>query len=134
MSDQTVLRILRDTRVWAVVGLSGNRARAAWGVAQWLQAHGKRVVPVHPRAETVHGETGYADLGAVPFPVDVVDVFVRSSLAGAVCDSAVSMGARAVWMQLGVADDSGFDRVTAAGLLAVQDDCPRIAGPRIGWP
>ena len=77
-----ILTELGDT--WAVVGLSSNRGRAAYGVAQVLQRHGKRVVPVHPKAETVHGEQGYPSLSDIPFPVDVVDVFVNSSLAGAV--------------------------------------------------
>lgn len=132
-SDETTLRVLRDTEVWAVVGLSNDRSRAAYGVSAWLQARGKRIVGVHPRAEVVHGEQGYAALADIPFRVDVVDVFVRSQLAGAVCDEAVTVGARAVWMQLGVGDDAAFLRLEAAGLLAVQDDCPKIAGPRLGW-
>ena len=74
---------------WAVVGLSGNESRAAYGVAGVLQRFGKRVVPVHPKAETVHGEQGYASLADIPFPVDVVDVFVNCELAGAVADEAV---------------------------------------------
>jgi len=134
-SDETVRAVLTTYAVWAVVGLSGNRARPAWGVAHWLQEQGKQVVPVHPRAEPVHGQPAYPTLADVPFPVDVVDVFVRSELAGAVVDEAVAIGARAVWMQLGVTDDAAFGRAEAAGLRVVQDDCPHIAGPRLlGWP
>src|SRR5690606_40349720 len=81
-----VLTELGDT--WAVVGLSQNRARPAYGVAEVLQDHGKRIVPVHPRAETVHGETGFGTLAEIPFPVDVVDVFVNSRLAGQMVDEA----------------------------------------------
>ncbi|MEU4210871.1 CoA-binding protein [Streptomyces sp. NPDC026206] len=117
---------------WAVVGLSANQQRAAFGVAEVLQRHGKRVVPVHPRAETVHGERGYASLADIPFPVDVVDVFVRSELAGAVADEAVAIGARAVWFQLGVIDEEAYDRTRAAGLAMVMDRCPAIEIPRLG--
>ncbi|OII67836.1 CoA-binding protein [Streptomyces sp. CC77] len=119
-----ILRELGDT--WAVVGLSENRARAAYGVAQLLQTLGKRIVPVHPKAETVLGEQGYASLADIPFPVDVVDVFVRSELAGAVADEAVAKGARAVWFQLGVVDDDAYARTRAAGLDMVMDRCPAI--------
>ncbi|WP_374193065.1 CoA-binding protein [Streptomyces sp. AV19] len=114
-----------------MVGLSSNRRRAAYDVAAWLQGRGKRVVPVHPRAETVHGERGYASLSAIPFPVDVVDVFVRSELAGAVADEAVAIGAKAVWFQLGVVDEAAYDRTRAAGLTMVMDRCPMIEAPRL---
>ena len=143
--------ILTTTTTWAVVGLSANQRRAAWGVSLWLQERGKRIVPVHHAfgkpiasgsaarsahdAHTVHGEPGYATLGEIPFPVDVVDVFVRSALAGGVVDQAIAIGARAVWLQLGVRDDAAIARAEAAGLLAVQDHCPHIEGPRrLGWP
>lgn len=89
--SKTVRRILRESGdTWAVVGLSANEERAAYGVARVLQRYGKRIVPVHPKAETVHGEQGYPSLEAVPFPVDVVDVFVNSALAGQVADQAVA--------------------------------------------
>ncbi|GGP35038.1 CoA-binding protein [Streptomyces sp. L500] len=116
---------------WAVVGLSANERRAAFGVAEFLQRHGKRVVPVHPKAETVHGERGYASLSDIPFDVDVVDVFVRSELAGAVADEAVAVGAKAVWFQLGVIDEDAYERTRAAGLSMVMDRCPAIEIPRL---
>jgi predicted CoA-binding protein len=96
-----------------------------------LQRFGKRIVPVHPKAETVHGEQGYASLAEVPFPVDVVDVFVNSGLAGAVADEAVAVGATAVWFQLGVVDEDAYARVRAAGLEMVMDKCPAIEIPRL---
>ena len=111
---------------WAVVGLSNDRSRAAYGVAAFLQAHGRRIVPVHPRAETVLGEQGYARLADIPFDVDVVDLFVRSELAGPVVDEAVHAGARAVWMQLGVVDRAAAGRAEAAGLDVVMDRCPKL--------
>ncbi|MCM2417634.1 CoA-binding protein [Streptomyces sp. RKAG293] len=129
----TVRKILTGTGdTWAVVGLSNNEARAAYGVARVLQRFGKRIVPVHPKAETVHGEQGYASLADIPFPVDVVDVFVNSELAGAVADEAVAAGAKAVWFQLGVIDEAAFERTRAAGAEMVMDRCPAIEIPRLG--
>ncbi|MGW2912814.1 CoA-binding protein [Streptomyces asoensis] len=125
-----ILTGLGDT--WAVVGLSTNRARAAYGVAEVLRRFGKRVVPVHPKAETVHGERGYASLADIPFEVDVVDVFVNSELAGAVADEAVAKGAKAVWFQLDVVDEAAYERTRAAGLEMVMDRCPAIEIPRLG--
>jgi predicted CoA-binding protein len=131
--QETVRKILTTTGdTWAVVGLSTNQRRAAYGVADVLQRYGKRIVPVHPKAETVHGEQGYASLDAIPFPVDVVDVFVNSELAGAVADQAVAIGAKAVWFQLGVVDEGAYDRTRAAGLDMVMDRCPAIEIPRLG--
>ncbi|MDG9704007.1 CoA-binding protein [Streptomyces sp. DH37] len=130
--SETVRRILTETGdTWAVVGLSSNRSRAAWGVASVLQRFGKRIVPVHPKAETVHGEKGYASLAEIPFPVDVVDVFVNSELAGGVADEAVAVGARAVWFQLGVVDEAAYERTRAAGLEMVMDRCPAIEIPSL---
>jgi uncharacterized protein len=125
-----ILTELGDT--WAIVGLSANQRRAAYGVADVLQRFGKRIVPVHPKAETVHGEQGYPSLEAIPFPVDVVDVFVNSDLAGAIADEAVVKGAKAVWFQLDVIDEAAYDRTRAAGLDMVMDRCPAIEIPRLG--
>ncbi|WP_327424077.1 CoA-binding protein [Streptomyces sp. NBC_01527] len=129
---ETIRRILRNAGdTWAVVGLSNNESRAAYGVAAVLQRFGKRVVPVHPKAERVLGEEGYASLADIPFPVDVVDVFVNSELAGAVADEAVKVGAKAVWFQLGVIDDAAYERTRAAGIDMVMDHCPAIEIPRL---
>jgi predicted CoA-binding protein len=130
--DAVVRRVLADCETWAVVGLSTNNTRAAFRVASFLQAHGKRIVPVHPKAEQVHGEPGFATLADIPFDVDCVDVFVRSDLAGAVADQAVAVGADAVWFQLGVVDTDAYRRVRAAGLDMVMDRCPAIEWPRLG--
>ncbi|MET7701252.1 CoA-binding protein [Streptomyces sp. NPDC005485] len=131
--QETVSRILSELGdTWAVVGLSTNRDRAAYGVAEVLRRHGKRVVPVHPKAETVHGEQGYASLADIPFEVDVVDVFVNSDLAGPVADEAVEIGANAVWFQLGVVDERAYERTRAAGLDMVMDRCPAIEYRRQG--
>jgi len=132
-NDPDLIReLLMDPGVWVVVGLSNNTSRAAYGVARFLQGHGKRIVPVHPAAETVHGEQGYATLAEIPFAADCVDVFVRSELAGAIADQAVGMNARAVWFQLDVVDQDAYARTTAAGLTMVMDHCPAIEWGRLG--
>lgn len=130
---EVVRRLVTSPGRWAVVGLSTNRSRAAWGVAGFLQTSlGHEVVPVHPRAETVHGSPGVADLDHVTGPVDVVDVFVNWSRAGAVVDQAIALGARAVWLQLGVVDEEAAARARAAGLDVVMDACPVIESHRLG--
>ena len=133
-NDPAVIRRLLTTPGrWAVVGLSTNSARAAWGVAAYLKdALGHEIVPVHPHGETVHGAPGVTRLADIDGPVDVVDVFVNARLAGAVVDEAVAIGARAVWLQLGVVDDAAAARARAAGLDVVMDACPAIEGPRLG--
>ena len=126
--------LLRDTEVWAVVGLSDNANRAAFGVSRFLQAHGKRIVPIHPSAKTVHGERGYPTLADALFeigPIDVVDIFVNSTKAGAIVDDAIAIGARAVWMQLGVIDERAAERARRAGLETVMNRCPAIEWPHL---
>jgi predicted CoA-binding protein len=126
--------MLDELETWAVVGLSGNPARTAYAIANMLQEHGKRIVPIHPKAPTVLGEQGYATLADVPFPVDVVDVFRRSEAAGEFADQAVAIGARGVWFQLGVVDQAAFERTTAAGVAMVMDTCPAIEWRRRRHP
>jgi hypothetical protein len=130
--DETIERILADTKVWAVVGLRDDPRRPAWAVAHFLQQHGKQIVPVHPHPQVVHGEQGFGSLLEVPFPVDVVDVFVNSTRAGAVADDAIRIGAKAVWFQLGVVDETAYDRVRTTGTAMVMDHCPQIEWPRLG--
>ena len=127
-----VRRLLTTPGRWAVVGLSANPRRVAYGISSYLQGLGMTIVPVHPKADTVHGEQGFPTLAAVPGQVDVVDVFVRSELAGAVVDDAIAVGAKAVWLQLGVIDEEAAARAKAAGLDVVMDTCPAIEAPRLG--
>jgi uncharacterized protein len=124
--------ILDHCQTWAIIGLADNPSRAAHGVARFLKQRGKRIVPVHPLAETVWGEQGYASLADIPFQVDCVDVFRRASEAGPFADQAVSVSAKAVWFQLDVIDPAAFTRATDAGLRMVMDRCPAIEWPRYG--
>jgi predicted CoA-binding protein len=126
---ETAQRVLADTSTWFVVGLGNNPDRDAYGIARLLQSRGKRIVPIYPRAEIVHGEQGYATIAeavAAVGPPDVVDLFVRSDRAGAFVDEAIGAGARAVWMQLGVIDEAAARRAADAGLDVVMDNCPAI--------
>ena len=126
LDPETIRFLLDECDTWAVVGLSGNPYRTAYGIAQLLQERGKRIVPVHPDAPVVLGEQGYPTLADVPFPIDVVDVFRRSAAAGEFADQAVAVGARGVWFQLGVVDHEAFRRTRAAGVPMVMDTCPAI--------
>jgi predicted CoA-binding protein len=124
-TTETISQIL-EFKNWAFVGLSNNPDRPAFGVAKLLQDKGHQVFPVHPKAETVHGAVGYSSLSEIPVQVDVVDCFVNSNLVGDVVDQAIAIGAKAVWLQLGVIDEAVAARAQAAGLLTVMNRCPAI--------
>ncbi|WP_028048343.1 CoA-binding protein [Cellulomonas sp. URHD0024] len=129
---EVIRRLLTAPGRWAVVGLSSNRARAAYGVSAYLGRIGKEIVPVHPSGDAVHGAAGVRSLAEVQGPIDVVDVFVNRSLAGGVVDQAIAVGAGAVWLQLDVIDEEAAARAEAAGLDVVMNACPAIEGPRLG--
>ncbi len=130
-SDEDIAGLLRQP-VWAVVGLTPNPRRPSYGVARFLLDHGIRIIPVNPQAAAVHGHPGVRTLSEVAEHVDVVDIFRRSTEAGAHVDEAIEIGAGAVWLQLGVIDPAAADRACAAGLTVVMDHCPAIEWPRLG--
>ena len=126
INSQADIDALLALKTWAVVGLGNNPERAAVGVSKLLQDRGHRIIPVYPRAETVHGEIGYRSLSDIPTPVDVVDCFVNSTVVGKVVDEAIAIGAKAVWLQLDVIDNEAVERAVNAGLIAIMDRCPAI--------
>jgi uncharacterized protein len=130
VSEDVARKILTEYRTWAVVGWSPSRMRDSHRVAEFLESRGYRVIRVNPNACGDHPEC-YPDLASVPEQVDVVDVFRRSDAAGAHVDEAIAIGAKAVWMQLGVIDPAALERARAAGLDAVMDRCPAIDHPRL---
>lgn len=134
LNDPDVIRRLLTTPGrWAVVGLSNNPLRAAVGVSLFLQQHlGHEIIPVSLKGEDVHGAKGYTILSDVPGSVDVVDCFVNASRVGAVVDEAIAMGAKAVWLQLGVVDEQAALRALLAGLDVVMDACPKIEAAKLG--
>ncbi len=137
-NDRQLIRdLLFDPGTWVVVGLSNNTDRAAHDVARWLKyEQRKRIIPVHPRAESVFGAPGYASITDIPDQdVKVVDCFVSSDKVGAVVDEAIANKDRlkidAIWMQLGVVDEAAAQRARRAGLDVVMDTCPKIELPRV---
>jgi predicted CoA-binding protein len=135
-SDDYLREILASVRTIAVVGASPRRERPSYRVMAYLQRRGYRTIPVNPFAvgDRINGETVYASLGKVPEPIDMVDVFRRPEAAGAAVDAAIAVGAKIVWMQLGVRDDAAAARAEANGLKVVMNRCPAIEIPRLGLP
>ena len=123
---EALLRIYRETRTIAVVGASGDRSAPAGYVPAYLQSQGYRIIPVNPNLTEVLGETCYPNLTSIPQPVEVVDIFRRSSEVGPIVDEAIAIGAKVVWMQLNVIDEAAAARARAAGLEVVMDRCPAI--------
>jgi len=115
--------LLRQSRVIAVVGLSNKRARPSYGVAEYMQQQGYRIIPVNPNESLVLGEKCYARLEDIPDHIDIVDIFRRSELVAPVVESAIRIGASAVWMQEGVVDQVSARKAKAAGLAVVIDRC-----------
>ncbi|RAI60070.1 CoA-binding protein [Roseicella frigidaeris] len=135
MTDDEIRDILLTTRRIAVVGASDRPERPSWGVARFLVDRGYAVTLVNPgiAGRALHGAPVAGRLEAAA-PLDMVDVFRRSQEAGAVVDEAIRLGARSVWLQLGVRDDAAGERARAAGLRFVQDRCPVIEWRRLGLP
>jgi uncharacterized protein len=134
VTTATADRILERARTFAVVGASAKPYRPSHGVMRTLLDHGYEVVPVTPNATEIHGRTAYPRLADVPdeVTIDVVDVFRRSEHAGAHVDEAIAIGAKAVWLQLGVIDAAAAQRARDAGLEVVMDRCPAIELRRRG--
>jgi predicted CoA-binding protein len=131
--DAEITEVLTRYRTWAVVGCSPDPRRDSHRIAALLQRRGMRVVPVNPNADEILGERCYPTLADVPpaIDVEVVDVFRRSEHAGRHVDEAIAVGARAVWLQLGVIDPAAAERARDAGLQVVMDRCPAIELPRL---
>lgn len=127
---------MRTKGTWAVVGLTTNEWRSAYDVSLYIRDRmGMEIIPVNLPGDDVHGEKGYRSLADIPaekHPIDVVDCFVNSRKVGAVIDQAIAVGAKAIWLQLGVFDDAAVERAKAAGLDVVVNECPAREGWRVG--
>jgi hypothetical protein len=124
--ESEIAAVLRSYRVVAVVGLSADPGRASYQVAQYLQNHGYRIVPVNPGCQEILGEKCYPSLRDIPFPVEVVDVFRKVEAIPAIVDEAIAVGAKAVWLQLGLEEPQSAQRARQAGLQVVQNRCMKI--------
>jgi predicted CoA-binding protein len=120
---ETIAELLRTARTIAVVGLSSKKFRPSHGVSEYMQRAGYRMIPVNPYETEVLGEKAYASLDAVPEKVDIVNVFRRSEFVPEIVDLAVRIGARAVWMQEGVAHEQAAEKARGAGLTVIMDRC-----------
>jgi predicted CoA-binding protein len=138
MDDSDKLRrILRTSRTIAVVGLSGQWHRPSYFAAKYMQEHGYRVIPVNPTYETILGEKSYKTLRDIPEKVDIVDCFRKSAEIPAIAEDAIAIGAKVLWMQLGVVNPEARRRAESAGLEVVEDHCVKIEHGRffggLGW-
>jgi uncharacterized protein len=134
--DEDIADLLANARTIAVVGASDRPSRPSYGVMKFLQDHGYRVLPVNPQitGEHVHGEFVWRELAQIGMPIDIVDIFRRPEAAGEAVDQAIFVGAKAVWMQIGVINEEAAARAEAAGLTVVMDRCPKIEIPRLRLP
>ena len=132
-NDDEIRQILTSVKTIAVVGFSANPSRPSHGVAAFLQRKGFRVIPVNPglAGQTQLGETVYAGLKDIPFPIDMVDVFRASEFVAEVIEEAIAIKAKVVWTQLDVIDEAAAAKGRAAGLQVVMDRCPAIEMPRL---
>lgn len=132
--DEDIKALLEGARTIALVGASDRPDRPSFDVMRSMQAHGYRVIPVNPQitGEHVHGEYVFRELAQIGEPIDIVDIFRRSGEAGEAVDQAIAVGAKAVWLQIGVINEAAAARAEAAGLQVVMDRCPKIEIARLG--
>ena len=135
-TDADIAQLLRETRTIALVGASDRPDRPSYRVMRVLQDWGYRVLPVNPQitGEHVHGEYVWRELAQIGEPIDMVDIFRRPIAAGEAVDEAIAIGAKSVWLQIGVVNVEAAARAEAAGLKVVMDRCPAIDLPRLGVP
>ena len=131
-SDEGIRELLSSTKTIALVGASTNPQRASHAVMRYMMDRGYRVIPVNPNEQEICGQKAYASLKDIPEPVDMVDVFRRSEDAGPICDEAIAIGAKSIWLQLAIINEEGAKRAEAAGLKVVMDRCPAIDMPKLG--
>lgn len=132
MSDiQTLRRVLHESRTIAVVGLSADWFRPSYFAAKYMQAHGYRIIPVNPKYPEILGEKSYPDLASIPDKVDIVDVFRKPADALAVAEQAIAIGARTLWLQIGVINEEAKRKAEAAGLTVIMDRCVKIEYARL---
>ncbi len=131
VETQVIADIIKNYRVVAVVGLSSDPARPSYQVAEYLQAHGYRIIPVNPGCQEILGEKCYSSLKEIPFPVEVVDIFRKVAAIPAIVEEAIQIGAKAVWMQLELVEPESAQKAREAGLQVVMDRCLKVEHARM---
>ncbi len=131
MDNTTIRRILSESKTVAMVGLSGNWYRPSYFAAKYLLDHGYQVFPVNPNYDEVLGQKCYPDLASIPHKVDIVDVFQRSEDVPKFIQPAIEMGARVLWLQLGIVNEDAASKARSAGLEVVMDRCMKIEYARL---
>lgn len=132
MSDiQTLRRVLHESRTIAVVGLSADWFRPSYFAAKYMQAHGYRIIPVNPKYPEILGEKSYPDLASIPDKVDIVDVFRKPADALPIAEQAIAIGARTLWLQIGVINEEAKRKAEEAGLTVIMDRCVKIEYARL---
>jgi predicted CoA-binding protein len=125
-------QLLQETKTIAVVGLSNKPDRPSYGVTKYMQAHGYKIIPVNPSCSEILGETCYPDLSSIPIPVDMVNVFRKSEDCLEVAHEAVKIGAKFLWLQMGVINQEALDYVSSHGLTGIMDKCLMVEHRNLG--
>lgn len=129
--QEAIERILKESHVIAVVGLSSDPERASHEVAEYLQARGYRIIPVNPNVSEILGERAYPDLASIPDRVDAVEIFRKAEAVPSIVEQAIRIGAKAIWMQEGIVNEEAARQARAAGLVVVMDRCMRKESKRL---
>lgn len=129
--SEDVRRVLENYRAIAVVGLSNNPDRDSFMVARYMMKHGYKIVPVNPKYDEILGEKSYASLKDIPFQIDIVDIFRKPEAVPEIVENAIEIGAKVVWMQLGIVNNSASDRAREAGLEVIMSKCMKIEHERL---
>ena len=125
-------QLLQETKTIAVVGLSNKPDRPSYGVTKYMQAHGYKIIPVNPSCSEILGEPCYPDLSSIPVPVDMVNVFRKSEDCLDVAREAVKIGAKSLWLQMGVINQEALDYASSHGLTGIMDKCLMVEHRKLG--
>lgn len=131
INEEAIKELLKESHIIAVVGLSSNPSRDSYMVAKYLKERGYRIIPVNPKEKEILGEKSYPDLKSIPEKIDIVDVFRRPEFIDEIAEEAISVKAKALWMQKGIRNEEAAEKAHSAGLIVVQDRCMMVEYSRL---